>query len=313
MTPLKPVEFSLMEVGETLGPVQLEIDDHFIKWYSFSVDDYNPWSWTDTSPLGYRIAPASSLICDLLRLLYTRYDPNRDRGLHQKEEVSFHSPVKVGEQVVLSGKFVDKYVKRGKGYVVTEAEARSTDGRLIVRHRATETADIDPSYNIGGRTAPETPTRWVRAQFPSDIPPVQKVHPDTPEGTPLIGPIKKVFQDQISLFSNAQAFWRSIHTDIEVARESGLKTTVAQGLMQACYISEWATQIFGETWFHTGTLSISFVHPVYPGDIISAQGVVNSKTIEPNGVRVEMETWLQNQDGVLTTVGWFSALIPTTD
>lgn len=311
MTILKPVDYSLMEIGEKLGPVKLKIDDHFLKWYSFCVDDNSKLKLSDDGKNYYNVAPASSLVCDLLRLLYTKYDPNQDLGLHQWEEVEFFSPLIEGEEVELTGKFIDKYVKRGKVYFVTEASAHSmTDGRLIVKHIATETADINPSYKIGGRTAKEGEKRWVKTEFPTDKKPIISLNKFTEVGTPLIGPIKKVYQDQISLFSNAQAFWRSIHTDLEVATKAGLETTVAQGLMETCYISEWATELFGVEWNRSGKISMTFLSPVYPNDILSIKGVLTSNTKKNDGHWIEIDFWIENQNGVKAAVGWLNILLP---
>ena len=68
---------------------------------------------------------AAILVPWLLRLLNTRYDPNTEVGLHQKEEIWFDSPVRLGERVILTGSFTDKYVKRDKGYIVTNAHVVS--------------------------------------------------------------------------------------------------------------------------------------------------------------------------------------------
>jgi acyl dehydratase len=154
----KPVDYEVMQVGEELGPVHIVADDHFVKSAAFVTDDYHPWYFSDENPFGRRVVPPAILLCDLLRLLYTRYDPARDRGLHQKEDFRIHSPLFVGERVRLIGTFVDKFVRRERGYVVTRAEARTVgDDRLIISHEAIELSRLGSPYRV--LPSPYTRTR----------------------------------------------------------------------------------------------------------------------------------------------------------
>lgn len=123
----KDATFETVTLGETFGPLELVVSDHFIKRFAFMIDDYGPWYLGETSPFGRRIGHAAILAPELLRLTNLTYNPNTEAAVHQKEEIWLLSPVFVNERVILSGRFVDKYVKRGKGYVVMEAEARSAE------------------------------------------------------------------------------------------------------------------------------------------------------------------------------------------
>jgi acyl dehydratase len=300
----KPVEYECMAVGEQLGPVELLADDHFVKSVAFTVDDYHPWYFSADSPFGRRVVHPAALLCDLLRLLYTRYDPDRDRGLHQREEFRIHSPLFVGERVRLTGRFVDKYVKRQRGYVVTEAQARTVaDDRLVISHRATESTEV---RTVGRQDTDRTdgpPIRRVEGGYPAGREPLTALPAQVQVGTPLVGPRKTIHQDQMCVYSGSQLFWRSIHTDLGVARESGLERPVAQGLMEAMYLSEWATGMFGEKWFTTGEASLTFLRPVLAGQTVQMCGVVSDVA----GGRVEIETWVENDLDERVAVGWFSS------
>jgi acyl dehydratase len=311
----KPVEYDVMELGEVLGPVEIAIDEHFVKSTAFTVDDYHPWHLGSASPFGGPIAHGGALLCDLLRLLYTRYDPDRDRGLHQHEEFWLHSPVFVGERVRLTGRFVEKYIKRGRGYVVTEAEARTIDDdRLIIRHRATETTDIPANRELEDTPRPGAqPSRRVAGVFPRDRPVLDRLSASVRVGDPLIGPRKTIHQDQMSIYSGAHLFWHSIHTDREVAVDSGMDDTVAQGLMEAVYLSEWATELFGASWFETGWMSLSFLAPIFPGDTVATFGVISEVREDAGHTVVEIECWVENSEGVKAAVGWFSGRLASAD
>lgn len=314
---LKPVRFELIEPGEELGPVELVVDDHLIKTHAFTVDDYHPWHFDDAvSPFGGRIGHAALFLGDLLRLLNTRYDPNQDVGLHQREIVHFDSPVRLGERVRLTGRITETYVRRGRGYFVTDAQVTAvSDGRSIVRHRAIETVDIgDPDHLGGGSATPST--RRVVGRYPSDraVAPFASDRPTA--GTPLPPLTKTVHQDQMSVYSNVAQFWRSTHTDLAVARAEGLDTTLAQGLMEACYIAELATGFFGPSWFSTGHLELAFIAPMLPGDEVRVLGVVNGPPAgaeQDTGHRLEIEVWVERlADGRKLTVGWADAAPTTT-
>jgi acyl dehydratase len=269
------------------------------------VDDYRSWpfSMDATQPTG----PAQLLVPDLLRLLNTRYDPNSEVGLHQREEVWLHSPVRLGERVRMEGRFVDKFVKRGKGYIVTDAEAVSLeDGRLLARHRSTEVARVPDGVVLGGSSA-STPARRVKAEWPADRAPVSRASRGLAGGTPVLGPSKTLHQDQISVFSNVGAFWRTIHTDLERARLTGSDKTIAQGLMAASYVSELGASFFGEAWLHHGWMSLTFVQPMFPGDRVEVKAVVLDESDRQDSTRLELEVWVTNQDGVKTALGWVGA------
>jgi acyl dehydratase len=298
----KQATFEAMTVGEVLGPIELVVDDHYVKQFAFAVDDFSPL-------VDGRVArvPAAVLVPELLRLLNTRYDPNSESALHQKEEIWFSSPPRLGEPVTMSGEFVDKYVKRGKGYVATDAVARSLDdGRVLVRHRAIEVAEVDEGIQMGGGSA-APPARRVNGVFPTDIEPITRANETIAPGTPVLGPAKSMHQDQMSVFSNIDAFWRSIHTDEQAAQRTGSDRTIAQGLMEAVYLCEMGERFFGEAWATTGWVATNFLAPVFAGDRLWCKGVVLSPEDREDPDRTELEVWIENQDGVKTAVGWIGA------
>lgn len=312
---LKDATFEAMTVGEELGPIERDVDEHFIKSYCFTVDDWNPWYSSSQNPFARPVAPAASLVPDLLRLLNTRYDPNSEVGLHQKEEIWHVSPIFLGERAVMRGRFVDKYTKRGKGYVVTEAEARSAgDGRLLIRHLATEVARIEAGVELGAGSGRPESGRQVLAVWPPDRVPMDTLQGVTAAqglvGTPILGPRRRVHQDQMSVFSNVAEFWHNIHTDLSVALRAGLPGTLAQGLMSSMYVSELGTRLFGPAWFAHGWNYLTYLRPVLAGDDLQCRGVVTQTTQEDSGIRVELEVWIQNGRDEKTAVGWLSCVLP---
>jgi len=291
--------FDAIRVGDELGPVRLRVDDHFRRRYGFTVEDATARDAPDGSAV-----TALAVVNDLLRLFNTRFDPDDDFGIHQKEEIWLHAPVPVGEELVLTGRFTEKYVRRGKGYYVAEAEARSAgDGALHVRHRITEIAELPPGTPMGTGDGGATAARTVRGEAAPGRPLARRIA-DARPGDPVAGPRVEMRQDQMSIFSNVHAFWRSVHTDLEMAQRAGHERTLAQGLMGASWIGQMARDLFGETWEHSGHLDLRFLVPVHAGDVLSTHGVVLERTGGDGSERAELEVWIENQRGERVTVGW---------
>lgn len=312
-TGTKVLNWQNIVVGETLGPMRVIVDEQLIANHVFAMADFGPWFTQEgVSPFGDRVAHAGALLPDLLRLLDTVYDPNLDLGLHLREQVWFLSPAYLGEEVELTGRIVDKYVNRGRGCFVTDAEARSVvDGRLLVRHRSIEAAEIGDTTTLGGGSAQPSATRRVGGEYPSDVPTVVRLHRDLTVGAPVAIMEKTLSQAQMSVFSNVQEFWHTTHTDLAVARSQGLDRTLAQGLMNACYLSEYATRFFGPTWFRTGELEVVFLNPMGAGDRLRIFGVVSDiRSTSTGETVVEVETWIDRVgDDKRLAAGWLAAIV----
>jgi acyl dehydratase len=112
---------------------------------------------------------------------------------------------------------------------------------------------------------------------------------------------KTIVQRQIDCYSGVRP--RSIHTDLAWAQQKGFPRTLVQALMSTAYVSQMMVAWLGEGFVRGGTISASFIRPVYEGETLTARAVVKS-TEEVNGrPRVTVECWCENQDGVKTLVG----------
>ncbi len=292
-------------LGEDFGPIEEVVDDYKVKRFAFMMDDYHPWYFGE-SPFGKRIGHAAILANDLLQLFTQVYDPNTVVGLHTQEELWFVNPVFVGERARLYGKYVEKYERRGKGYVVMEADARGEDGRVLLRHRGVEILHIEPGPVVGKGTA-SPPEKRVAGEYRKDVEPVTKAQPGILPGTPLAPLVKTIMQDQIAVFSGVGKHLRNIHTDIEMARKAGLSTTLAQGMMETIYLTELLTNFFGPSWFTTGWEKMKFIAPVFSGETVTARGAVTGEARDAEGTRLELEIWCENSAGKMTAAGWASA------
>ncbi|MFC4009303.1 hypothetical protein ACFOY2_18875 [Nonomuraea purpurea] len=257
---LKEPIFENLEIPEDFGPVTIVVDDHKVKRFAFTQDDYRPWHFGD-SPFGHRIGQAGLLTNDLVQLFTTKYAASRTVGLHTEEQLWFRSPVRVGEQVTLRGRYVEAYERRGQGYVVMEAEAHGEDGRTLVRHRGVEILRTVPGEvagrGSGGGSGPRV-TGEIDESRPYAVTATGGVEPGTP-----LRPLEKVItQEQASVFSRTGEYVRNIHSDLDVARAAGLAIPIVQGQQQCCLILDLLTGFFGPAWLTDGWIRCKFVQPV---------------------------------------------------
>lgn len=101
---------------------------------------------------------------------------------------------------------------------------------------------------------------------------------------------KHVTQEDMTLYSAPG----NIHSDIEVAKRTGLDAPIAQGMMTLAYASELMTQIYGPAWLERGEISVKFTKPVYAGDDV---------TVEATELGGGHEVVARNQSGETLMVG----------
>ena len=309
MPELKQRSWENMEVGEEFGPMEVVVDDHKLKSFCFALDDFDP-KYMGGNPRCERVGMPGVLCNDLLRVPQTRYDfrTGAGTGLHAKQEWEVFRPIKLGEKATITGRYVDKYIKRDKQYVVLEAEAKDEKGKLILRGKATQMRSLKPGVVKEGPAAPaaEQPTPPTPTIISGVV--LEKADRNTPVGAQVKPIVKEVTQNRMSAFTGADRL-DSIHTNAELARSRGLANTVAQGLMSANYVAEVMTNFFGDGFRKGGKVAVAFISPVYPGDTITASAVVKEKKAEGKATRLEMEVWCENQAGKRVTVGTASGLV----
>jgi acyl dehydratase len=301
---LKELTWDNLRVGEAFGPLEVVISDHTVKSHLYALDDYHPWYLHD-SPLGGPIAPSTLLTRALLDLLYLSYDATRVRGLHAREELELFGPIKWGQRVTLRTRVVDKFLKRGEPYAVLAGEASDEDGRTLVRTKQTELFRRDVGALVGRHAAAPKNDAVISANSRGALAAQRASH--SAEIGSMLPPInKKITLEQMFVFSCGVP---NIHTDRNIASESGLAAPIAQGLMSTGYLSELLVDFFGLDWFETGWTSHAFIRPVLPGDTVTVQAKIRNKRAETNGTRLDLEVWCRNQADQLTTVGSASAVV----
>ena len=298
--------FENVEIPEHFGPVHVVVDDHKIKRFAFTQDDYHPWHLSGGAPFGHRIGHAALLANDLLQMFTTRYAASRTVGLHTEEQLWFDNAVRLGERVSLEGAYVEAYQKRGEGYVVLEAQATGEGNRSLLRHRGVEILRTVPGGLVGRKSAARTGDRHVTGTYDLDAPIVRTAGSGMAVGMPLRPMGKVITQEQASVFSRAGEYVRNIHDDLDVARRGGLRIPIVQGQQQCCLVAELLTQVFGAAWFTSGWLRVKFIQPVEVFEPLVLGGVITGiDSGDAHGhAAVDLEVWVRGGDGRLSTVGW---------
>ena len=121
--------------------------------------------------------------------------------------------------------------------------------------------------------------------------------------------VKDVSQRKIDAYSGVRP--RYIHSDESWARAKGFRACLAQGMMSTAYVSQMMTRFVGAGFVKGGTISMSFIKPVFADDRLTVHGVIKEKRPEGGQTRVVVEVWCENQHGEKTAVGTASGLLPT--
>ena len=120
--------------------------------------------------------------------------------------------------------------------------------------------------------------------------------------------IKKMTQEKINKYVSTAEDYNPIHVDIEYAKKTPFKSTIAPGYQCMAYFSEMMSRDFGEGWYIGGTMELRLVKPVKPGDLLNTVGRVVEKKEEAQGNRVICEIRMTNQNGEDVMTGTASAL-----
>jgi len=99
---------------------------------------------------------------------------------------------------------------------------------------------------------------------------------------------------QISRFAAASGDYGPLHVDEEVGRASGYGSVMAHGMIAMGYVGEML-----EKWLTNGRvarLDVRFLKFIWPGDVLSAKGVVVPKPEGDTTPGIVCDVWVQNQN-----------------
>ncbi len=124
-------------------------------------------------------------------------------------------------------------------------------------------------------------------------------------GSPLIGVEKRISFETMRKYSGE----KGIHAQEDAGKEQGLGGALVQGGQLVAYLNQMMTQNFGEGYLRGGEISVSFIKPVRPGDVLITKGIIREIHSSEGKRRAVCEVWSENQDAEKTTVGTASAFM----
>lgn len=280
-------------VGRYFGEHAYEITPDLVRDYLEAVDDEHPW-YAGASPFGGPVAPAMLLHSDVYRY-GGWYLPRIYGNLHAKQEWEFFYPAMVGDRVVTRSVIVDRYIKRGREYVVNEVTCFGADGRMLNRGRTHQSFLLDAggASIVVDKDREKQPDRRFEAGGGEAL-------------DHLVGRQKVISLEMCRKFSGPQ---KNYHTDLQEARKLGFPDILVQGMMSLCFISEMMTQRFGEGWLCGGRMSVNLVNVLWQGESVTAHGAV--RELLPEGVkrRAQLQVWCDKPDGAKVVIGAASTVV----
>jgi hypothetical protein len=118
---------------------EVRITPEINELYAYSLDDDNPW-YSGPSPFGGALAHPIALVQLGTRPVLRQFPvtvPEGESSLHAKMDVEYLRPALVGVLYREEGRLAEKYVRRGRRYLVTEGRFVDEVGDEVLRYRHT--------------------------------------------------------------------------------------------------------------------------------------------------------------------------------
>jgi hypothetical protein len=122
--------YEAIPVGMDLGTFEITLDEKMVK----DVTELVKWQSKGLVEKGF--LPPGITISQHARMHFAAL-PEMRVSIWAKSEHEFLKPMKLGSKIFIHGKIVDKYVKRGRNYMVADYETVDEAGEVLMRSRET--------------------------------------------------------------------------------------------------------------------------------------------------------------------------------
>lgn len=133
-------------------------------------------------------------------------------------------------------------------------------------------------------------------------------------GHEITGKLKHLTEERVWDFSGGYPKgpnWpaKNIHTNLEFARQCGLKTRAVSAAMFVGYLSELMMDLFGDNWLTSGKMDLKFIGMVGVDEKVISKAIITSK--EPKGpeVKCSLDVWIEKENRDKVTVGTAAGFI----
>ena len=211
---------------------------------------------------------------------------NNFGNLWMRQELDFHGPLPSDTELTVRSKVLDIYEWRNRTVVLQNFEIYDNEEQLLgaTRHHQ--------SYLLGQKSG------RVELRKPSDKEGVRKFN--VPKGEEIESVSSEIDLEMCGTFFHGN---KNYHTDKRASEELGFDEVVVGGKMTISYIGDMLDRNFGSRWFEGGSLDVKFTNIVWPGDKVTARGVITDN-LAPDGTnRSEVNVWVEKEDGTVAIVG----------
>ena len=238
------VPFSDLEKGDLLGEYSYTLTPDFVDRH-LRATDQDPYP--DAS-----LAPASILSADGVNLADQFWDISS--SVHAAQQIEIVELPRIGDTLSVAGYVTEKYVRKGRRYVVSATTTTDEEGRVVGRGETTGVIVYDEGGEERGSDAPPSPAD------------------EKPSG-PEIGPlVRQMDFEKMVLYEPPGEL--SIHTSDERAREVGLPSAIATGTQFMAYVFDLLYQEYGFESIRGTRMEARIRLPVFAHDCIETRAWV---------------------------------------
>ncbi len=323
--------------GEPYVGGEVHLED--IRKFATAVGDNNPL-WLDmdyarSTRWGGIIAPPTFV--DRFTPFYVLADDNSQgylggpmpikrpfkHGFSASDEHEIFRPVRPGDVITVTTSIGDMFEKHGRPgvglmlFTRYDKTYRNQRNEIVAICRWTSVGYEGPT---NGGQVPSEPSR--AASTPSDASHVPSLDEreaqrrtrvyfeDVSEGLELAPVAMLQTQKRFVRWAQASNDLSDIHYDYKLMRERGMPDVAGQGALSAGYVVSMLSDWYTPDGF-LKKIAVQYRHYSIPGDVLTTRGVVTGKRQENGDTLVDLDVWVENQQGRKVTVGQAVVSLPS--
>lgn len=287
----RDIPFDDIVIGLELGPTEILVNEKIVRDYCDEFKDHNS-IYLSRSPFGGPVVPPlfQATLHDL-GLLGTKWDPHTT--VPNKTEHELINPARIGKSLSATGKIIDKYIRRGREYVVIQSVIMDEDGleirrcldHVLLSLERTSRADTK-SFKTEGQLAASHAKGEAGVEIPSVV--------------------KTAYQWSL----HEREFLPDSSHNEEYAKSKGYPGRLVSGYVLCAYMTEMLVNFFGPGWLKGGKFSAMFISPgVQEGDVLTCRGIIADEVSEKAGKHVNLNIWIEKMTGLKVVVGKASGIL----
>ncbi len=292
--------------GNVYPPFEFLVERGKIREFALATGDDNP---IYLDPVSANASPAGGILAPPLFsriLFYEGTQVHADLGFDWRNvllgalEFEYLKPIRAGDILTGHMRIADLYQKEGRrGGTMTFAVIEIT-----YRDRAGEPALVSRRILIETQprpsAAPKNPPPPVRR-----VPSFEEIEVGDQAPPLVVGPLTRT---DFVKFAGASGDFNPNHHDELHAIRSGYDRVFAMGPLSGAYLSRLLTDWLGGAVLRR--LAVRFMAQVWPGDVLTCQGVVTRKYEGDGEGLVDCEAFAENQGGQRVVEGKATAALP---